>query len=1085
MVQPGFIPSVLADAIEVFIGTGATGAAIEGSTTLSSVVFTKLPGQSVARTFTPADVGMPIAIIGGGPIDPLMPMYFVRGAMFHTTIASYVSPSEVILTDAPDTTISNTGFNTIVVYNPADFQMDTFTADYSIAPGTRNTAGFTILSDSEYISRFEVIARGQPVYIRCTDPSFNLEFGGSINTLGVANQPGLDGVFSWTCGCVDWASIPLRRIVNPVNPAVYTNQAGDDVFKLLVFTNLIDEGVSVDADAAPSITMGAPAGAYINTLLDQVVQLISTPTQIWYWDVDPWRKFLLKKRETVMAPWDISDGYDLFAGSQPIQVLNSTSGDQLANFVYGIGSAVLANALEVTIKGDGATRVFNMPQPMQTEPTIELNGGAQTVGILGVETGKDWYWNQGSATLTQDSGGTTLAVGDLLTIDYEFANTGVAQSPNVASLQERSNVECTSGQYDYSFTISQPILPNDLLAQCTAYQQLYGVQPQAVKLSTLRPGLAVGQLQSITFPSAGVDGQFLISTVHLSTTTQVIQWDYTAFRGSNVGGGITGLVQFINRGANDLALTTPQVAITSSQAAAAVTGQNVVNQTITGVPFPNDVTKGNLLVLVAERNSVLGNPPTTTDSQGNTWTQAIFAQTGGGFPNQISLLYTFASASGPCNVVCVSGQWLALMEFSGIDSTSPVDVSGSLVGSQPTITLTDPGALVVTGVANVGVTPTVSGSEVLLGFQANGLQPGLAFSYDKPGAAGAYTSTLSTTGGGSSVWVSVAFRHQGGTAPPPQTVPVFANPSGTVTNTPTLTANLPVLGNGGVDVKVGVAGQLVPAGGSTGQVLAKLSGTDFDADWATSAAVSVTTKGDLQGFSTVPARIPVGTDGEVLTADSGAPLGVSYQPVTGGGGVTPNPASSSPTASVPFSGWSIQNQGNAHGNYNDFLPNEIVMSAGNYGTLQWSGLTRALPGATYTLIATIQVRGQLSGNVAIFAGAVCISDGTQYEQIEITLGTASANVSLNVRAMGSLSSGGTILTSSSGTAGFGLTLTVKIENNGVHRTFSYWQAGAWTQFYQELAGTFLTETEAGITGLTDVATGGYSVDVAIRYWSAM
>lgn len=40
----------------------------------------------------------------------------------------------------------------------------------------------------------------------------------------------------------------------------------------------------------------------------------------------------------------------------------------------------------------------------------------------------------------------------------------------------------------------------------------------------------------------------------------------------------------------------------------------------------------------------------------------------------------------------------------------------------------------------------------------------------------------------------------------------------------------------------------------------------------------VTTKGDILGYSTVPSRVPVGADGEVLTADSGDPLGLSWQP---------------------------------------------------------------------------------------------------------------------------------------------------------------------------------------------------------------
>jgi len=54
------------------------------------------------------------------------------------------------------------------------------------------------------------------------------------------------------------------------------------------------------------------------------------------------------------------------------------------------------------------------------------------------------------------------------------------------------------------------------------------------------------------------------------------------------------------------------------------------------------------------------------------------------------------------------------------------------------------------------------------------------------------------------------------------------------------------------------------------------------------ASSPLTTKGDLWGFDTGDARLPVGTDGQVLTADSAAALGVSYQtPATGSGGGGP------------------------------------------------------------------------------------------------------------------------------------------------------------------------------------------------------
>ena len=62
--------------------------------------------------------------------------------------------------------------------------------------------------------------------------------------------------------------------------------------------------------------------------------------------------------------------------------------------------------------------------------------------------------------------------------------------------------------------------------------------------------------------------------------------------------------------------------------------------------------------------------------------------------------------------------------------------------------------------------------------------------------------------------------------------------------------------------------------GSTGQVLTVVSGLPA---WAATATVSpLTTKGDVYGFSSANARIPVGSNGQVLMGDSTQTLGVGY-----------------------------------------------------------------------------------------------------------------------------------------------------------------------------------------------------------------
>jgi hypothetical protein len=82
-------------------------------------------------------------------------------------------------------------------------------------------------------------------------------------------------------------------------------------------------------------------------------------------------------------------------------------------------------------------------------------------------------------------------------------------------------------------------------------------------------------------------------------------------------------------------------------------------------------------------------------------------------------------------------------------------------------------------------------------------------------------------------------------------------------------------------------------GGTTGQVLAKASGTDLDFSWVAqddSNAIQnaiVDAKGDLIAATAAdtPARLAIGTNGQILTADSTEATGMKWAAPAGGGKV--------------------------------------------------------------------------------------------------------------------------------------------------------------------------------------------------------
>jgi hypothetical protein len=78
-------------------------------------------------------------------------------------------------------------------------------------------------------------------------------------------------------------------------------------------------------------------------------------------------------------------------------------------------------------------------------------------------------------------------------------------------------------------------------------------------------------------------------------------------------------------------------------------------------------------------------------------------------------------------------------------------------------------------------------------------------------------------------------------------------------------------------------------GGTTGQVLAKASNTDMDFTWvAVDPLIILDAKGDLitATAADTPARLPVGANGTVLTADSAQGTGLKWATPASGGGLT-------------------------------------------------------------------------------------------------------------------------------------------------------------------------------------------------------
>ena len=163
--------------------------------------------------------------------------------------------------------------------------------------------------------------------------------------------------------------------------------------------------------------------------------------------------------------------------------------------------------------------------------------------------------------------------------------------------------------------------------------------------------------------------------------------------------------------------------------------------------------------------------------------------------------------------------------------------------------------------------------------------------------------------------------------------------------------------------------------GSTGQVLTVAAGVP---SWATPTdQTPLTTKGDVFTFSTVDARLGVGANGTVLTADSAETTGLKWAAPASGGGMTlisttALTGSSVTLTSIPGTYRSLYFY--IHGvtitsaaNYNLIWEPNGTSSTGRWGAVIRSGTTTATDGASTQLRGSIYetIDGASANNVWI------------------------------------------------------------------------------------------------------------------------
>lgn len=262
---------------------------------------------------------------------------------------------------------------------------------------------------------------------------------------------------------------------------------------------------------------------------------------IWYIDFD--KRLHFRSRSANVAPWVVT-GADIMK-----DVTVEHGNPQYRNTQYIKGGTDITDPQTQEFKGDGKLTTFSTGFKVAKVPTTTLNGVPQTMGIRGVDSGKQWYWSKGENAISQDNAGTPLTVTDVLSVTYQGEFSMVVMSKDEAQISSRQTLEQNSGINEDVADEPQTTNREAAFQSANAKIQKYGVIGRRIQFRTRRIGLEAGQIATVNLPEHGINNaELLIESVQISDNAKLLFYDVSAVEGPEQGSWTRMFQAMVTRG---------------------------------------------------------------------------------------------------------------------------------------------------------------------------------------------------------------------------------------------------------------------------------------------------------------------------------------------------------------------------------------------------------------------------------------------------------------------------------------------------------------------------------------------------------
>lgn len=363
----------------------------------------------------------------------------------------------------------------------------------------RSTAVFVVIDTAGALS----FQRGQPVSLY--DANDTLIFGGLVDKPKIAAMSPMGGLHH-ELRCIDYHYLADKRLVIA---SYSTEKAGDIVTSL--HTDFLDaEGVTIgEIQEGPELVKVVFNYVSVSEALDSLAEYAG-----FTWFIDEQKRLYFIDRATNATDWDWSTLTPKPAGGL---VTLDTGNPLYRNHQYVRGGTGLTSSLITEDRiGDGSITSFIMGYPLGTTPTVTEDLGPELdIGIRGLDTGKDYYWNKGDNVVTAEvAPANTVAVQIKYYGQYPLISSAINETERAA----RQALEGGTGLVEKIVEEGWHETVGSSLESSKAKIAAFAQSAKKFTYPTTASGIRPGQLQTIDYPLLGLNNvEMLIESVIMTS----------------------------------------------------------------------------------------------------------------------------------------------------------------------------------------------------------------------------------------------------------------------------------------------------------------------------------------------------------------------------------------------------------------------------------------------------------------------------------------------------------------------------------------------------------------------------------------